>query len=157
MITLLQNRASSLSSAQRASAFAAAESWPRDLKNAAEPRAPTNIRERLVEGRLPRRVEGVVGELVNDRVREVERIGAQRRGEQRIVEQAKRAERTDADAGRRRTPASLRVFCRAARRIEVEVALVRDAADDRKPPGIGLESVAVRGRQHQHERVVIEA
>ena len=62
-------------------------------KEPRRPPRPDEARERFVEHRLPRRVERVVRQLVDDGVRQVDRVGAQRRGEQRIVEPAERAER----------------------------------------------------------------
>ena len=50
LITLVQNLANSLSSSHSASTFAAAASCPRDLKNAAAPRAPTNIAKDSLNG-----------------------------------------------------------------------------------------------------------
>ena len=71
-----QNRAITLSSAQRASTWSAAAG------SAARPKEPRRsaradkARERLVEDRLAGRVERVVRQLVDDRVRQVERVGA---------------------------------------------------------------------------------
>ena len=35
-------------------------------------------------------------------------------------------------------------------------AMILDAADDRKPPRLGLESIAIRPGEYEHQRVAIE-
>ena len=39
---------------------------------------------------------------------------------------------------------------------EIEEALVRHAADDREPPCVRRKPVAIRAREHEHQRVVLE-
>src|ERR1041385_2630518 len=94
---------------------------------------PHEARERLVEYRLARRVEGIVRQLVNDGVRQIDRISPQRGREQGVVEPPERTE------GRRRTEADVESLRREIafggfRERELELAFVSDAAPERAPP-----------------------
>ena len=94
-------------------------------------------------------------ELVNHGVRERERVAAQRRGKERIVEPAERAERRRGAEARVEAARGEGALL-TARLVEVEVALVRHASDDGKPPGVRLELVAVGAGEHEDERVAVE-
>src|SRR2546422_7851923 len=112
--------------------------------------------KRFIERCLTRCVESVVGELVNHGVRETNRVAFERGVEQRIVEKSERAEcvgRPDIDIQpivreiSRFTPGS----------IEIEIAFIRHSSDDRKPPRVGLEGVAIGGRDDENQGVVIQS
>jgi hypothetical protein len=99
--------------------------------------------ERLVEVGVPGEIAGVVQQLVDDDVRQYGAIVAEQAGQERIVKPAQRAERHGgADVGVVTIVLQTRGFagCRGGR----EEALVGDAAQDGEPPGVGLESEAIR-------------
>ena len=94
-------------------------------------------------------------QLVDHRVHQAHRVGAHRGAHQRIVEPAERAER------RRRPqvavqPARLEPRRLRFRQLHVEESLVRHAADDREPPAVAAQLVALGGREHHHQRVAVQ-
>src|SRR6266853_1151085 len=111
-------------------------------------------RKGLVERRLTRCVKGVVRQLVNHCVRKTERIAFERGVKQWIVEESERAE------GIRRTdvyiePIGHEISCIPLRRAEVEISFVRNSSNDRKPPRVWLQGIAVSGRYYEYQSVVI--
>ena len=99
-------------------------------------------RKRFIERGLAGRVKRVVRELVDYRVRDVDGISSETRREKRIVEPAERAE----CVGRSKryiVSVFVELLCCPPCRVEIEVALVRHASDDRKPPRVRLERVAI--------------
>ena len=106
-------------------------------------------RETLVVGHVARHEDGLVHELVDDRVDQLERRPAQHRARDRIVEEAERAVQPGR-ANVRVEAVSREIGRKALGPRRNEVAAVLDAAHDRKPPGHRLESI--RGsRDHDSE------
>jgi hypothetical protein len=97
-----------------------------------------------------------VRNLVDDRVREVQRIESQRGRQQWIVEPPERAERSRRAKIRVEAP-RLKVAGGFVRGAEVEEPLVGDSADDWKPPGVRLETIAISSGQDEHQGVPPEA
>jgi hypothetical protein len=118
--------------------------------------ATDEVGERFVEVGVPTDVAGVVKQLVDDHVRQRGTVVAQQVGEQRVGEPpqgAKRHRRAD-----ERVVALSREARRFARRRAFrEIALVRDAADDREPPCVWLQLQLIGRGHHMHHLIGVDA
>jgi hypothetical protein len=110
--------------------------------------------ERFVECGLPRHVDRVVQQFVENRLGEALVVVAQQRRQQRIVEPPERTERD------RRTCVGIvsATFELGGERVGVgaiEIRAIRHLADDRKPPGVGLEAISARRGHDVHDLALL--
>src|SRR5438045_2481462 len=115
---------------------------PTGSKERSRATRPNEHREGFVERSLTRRVKRIVGKLVDDRVGKRKRVAFERGVEQGIVEESQSAERIGWPHVHIEAIGSeiLRIFSRGG---EVEVAFVRNASNDGKPPSVRLEGIAI--------------
>ena len=108
------------------------------------------VRQRLVERRLPGHVERGVEQLVQHDVGQGRCVVLQQVGQQRVGEPAQRAEGRCGARGRVE-PRGLKAPRFRPRGLGTEESFVSDPADDREPPRVRLQA-RPRGRGHHEDR-----
>ncbi len=112
--------------------------------------------KRLVEPGLPRHVERVVEQLVQNDVRELGWFEPEQVGQQGVGEPSQGAE-GDARTHVGIVAITLEVAGEGLGVSAIEVAAVRHAPNDREPPRIRFEAIATRRGDHMHDLIAIDA
>src|SRR5262249_35451662 len=99
-------------------------------------------------------VVGAMKQFVNDHVSQFDAVELEQIREQRIVEEPETRKR-DRRPYHRIVAGGLHRVGLGRRLRLLEVAAIRNRADDWKPPGVGLQRVAWGGHDYVHDRALI--